>query len=312
MNHAKRASTFLASIALAASLGGCEDDFDPGSRVTGFRVLAVGTDNSYARPGEGVRLSSLSYDPQMRPVTWGWAACVNPDASSVEGCLENISEQAANGGNPLLAFGQGVDALDYTIPLDALSSIGPEARPLAMVGIASIACPGELSLPTASRPDFRCAEFGSGRELGLDEYVVGVKRVFVRESDRNQNPIISRITFDGADWAAEEIKEVGACDTEGNVYEDCPGSLRHHVAIVPTPESFEQGVDEFGQDYSEHLVSQYYATEGIFEYESRIAEDPGTGWVARKRASGQELRMWFVLRDDRGGVSWTERRVRVR
>ena len=65
-------------------------------------------------------------------------------------------------------------------------------------------------------------------------------------------------------------------------------------------------------DRSRHLVAQYYATEGLFEFESRIAEAPATGWVARKFASGKELTMWLVVRDDRGGVTWTDRRVRVR
>jgi hypothetical protein len=47
-------------------------------------------------------------------------------------------------------------------------------------------------------------------------------------------------------------------------------------------------------------------------YEVRVGNSPQNGWVARKAASGQTLTLWFVARDDRGGVGWTTRRVRVR
>ena len=66
-----------------------------------------------------------------------------------------------------------------------------------------------------------------------------------------------------------------------------------------------------GRAFEEQVVIQHYATEGIFEFEVRTGESPKTGWVARKRASGQTLTLWFVARDDRGGVTWTQRQVRV-
>ena len=76
--------------------------------------------------------------------------------------------------------------------------------------------------------------------------------------------------------------------------------------------AFESGSDEFGRDFNEQIVVQYYATEGLFENEVRIGEAPETSWVARKRAAGTDVRFWFVVRDDRGGVTWTTRQVHVR
>jgi hypothetical protein len=313
MKQTNRILQALTSLVLVAAVAGCEDDFDPGSRVTGFRVLAVQADNPYARPGERVHLSSLSHDPSARPVTWAWAACVNPSASSVEGCLQKVAAAAqASGVSPVLAMGVGINAFDYTIPSDALVNLEPDARAQAMTGIVSIACPGELGLEAAGELPFRCSEPGTGRVLGLNEYVVGIKRLFVRQNDRNQNPAIARITFDGAEWPAGEIKEVDACDTDDNVFDDCSKSLRHELAVVATSDSFESGTDEHGRNFSEQVIAQYYATEGIFEYDARIAEEPETGWVARKHASGTELTLWFVVRDDRGGVTWAERKARVR
>lgn len=82
-----------------------------------------------------------------------------------------------------------------------------------------------------------------------------------------------------------------------------------------TPASFESGVDSFGTPFTESLVVQYYATEGIFSDDARVASDSTTHWVARSAPDGkgeaQTLTMWFVARDGRGGVAWTTRTVSV-
>jgi hypothetical protein len=303
-------ASFLA-LACATTLG-CEDDtFDPSSRVTSLRVLAVQADSPYAAPGDTVSLQSLSYDPLGRPLDWAWAACENPATSDVEGCLAKVAEEAQNGASPLIAQGEGLDTLELTIPSTTLDALPPEALPAAMVGVVSVACPGaiEIERSLAGLP-LRCID-ATGSELPLDEYVIGLKRIFVRSLDRNQNPVIERVTFDGEDWPADEVKEVDPCPTDGNAYDDCEIG-KHALAAFITPDSVESGVDEFGREYGESLVVQYYATEGLFEFDVRIGEEPETGWAARSSASGSELRLWFVARDNRGGVSWTERRVRVR
>jgi hypothetical protein len=291
---------------------GCEEPLEPGSKVDSLRVLAEQADLPYARPGEEVTLSSLAYDPEQRPITWAWASCVNPPSSDLVGCLSAIAES----GDPDSAvFAMGLDQaqVTLTIPEDALESLPPAARAAAGVGVVSVACPGDLSF--AAGPGglpFRCQEPDSGRELQLDEFIVGLKRIAVRESDRNQNPVISGVTFDGADWPEDEIKEVGFCNTTKLDYGECPETEKHQIAVELAAESFERGRDEHGTAFEEQLVIQHFATEGLFENEFRLGESPKNGWVARKAASGQTLRLWLVARDNRGGVTWTERRARVR
>src|SRR3954453_1703213 len=109
-----------ALLAAVSGLAACGADFDPGSRVTSFRVLAVQADLPFARPGETVTLSSLSYDPEGRTVNWAWATCVNPAASTVEGCLAKIDADTASGASPIAAQGPGLDTFSYTVPNDAL------------------------------------------------------------------------------------------------------------------------------------------------------------------------------------------------
>ncbi len=65
-------SARLAGLALLASVfAGCSAEFDPSSRVTGLRVLAVRADNPYAPPGSTVNLTALAVDPAARELDWG-------------------------------------------------------------------------------------------------------------------------------------------------------------------------------------------------------------------------------------------------
>jgi len=311
----KTLSSLFTPVALLATLAlsACEAEFDPGTQVSSLRVLAVQADTPYAHPGDTVRLQALSYDPLARPINWAWAACPTPAGSSVDACLDQVRADAAAGELALLAQGAGQDNIDVTIPLDALDGIPEPARPQALAGVLSIACPGELELGDfGTQLPFRCTDSASGAELDLHDTVVGVKRVFLRASDVNENPVIDRVLFDGEEWLADDIKEVDACVTEDFDYDACKSADRHRIAAVLDAQSFEAGNDEFGGAFSEEVIVQHYATDGIFEDEVRIAEDSETGWVARSSSSGTEVTLWFVARDDRGGVSWTTRRVQVR
>lgn len=306
----------VAALASLLALTACEEEFDPGSEITKMRVLAVQADSPFAGPGESVHLEALSYDPEARPISWAWAVCADPASSSVEGCLANVALTTIETGEPpLLGMGEGQSSIDLTIAADAIERIPVEARAQAYVGVLSVACPGSLELAangTSPLLPFRCTEAGTGRELGLDEAIVGIKRVFLREAERNQNPVIQAVRFDGEDWAADDVKEVDGCDIDDSTYDDCPGETKHRIAAVVDASSFETGSDEFGRDFTEQLIVQQYTEAGIVEDEVRVASDSETGWAARASASGSELRLWFVARDDRGGVSWAERRVRVR
>jgi len=295
------------------SILGCEPEFDPGSRVNSFRVLGQQTDVPFAKPGETVNITSLSYDPQSRSVTWAWGACVNPEASTVEGCLNKIaSDSASSGGSGILSQGPDLSDFSYTVPADTLDSLPEAAKGSAMVGIVSIACPGDLSFEQESNTlPFACKEPGTGRVYALDEYVVGLKRIQVRSTDRNQNPEIEQVTFDGQEWPEDEVKEVIACDTDSNDYDGCAGNTKHQISARPTVNSVESGRTEFGIDFTEQVIIEYYATEGVFENEIKVAAEPATGWAARKAARGKDLTLWMVLHDDRGGATWAQRHVHV-
>jgi hypothetical protein len=271
----------IRSLALAAALlaVGCSDPFDPAFRVTKTRLLAVSADHPYAHEGETVTLRALATGPSA--LTFGWATCFDPPSATVAGCLAAFDRSTVVLGSA---------RLEHTIVARG-----------TMVGVLVVACPGALDA------SLTCTS--GGRALRLDEYEVGMKRIVVRARDRNENPSASALTFDGADWPETRVPELDPCDP-GDTIDDCPAHTKHRIDV--TPATIESGVDELGVAFTEQVLVQYYATEGTFDSSVRTAAAPATDFVARRRAAGSTIEFFFVVRDDRGGVSWTTRRARVR
>jgi hypothetical protein len=304
MNGPRTTTLTAAAITCAMTCAlACGGDFDPASRVTNLRVLAVRADAPYASPGETVHLEALAVDPAARAIAWGWGLCINPASPSAPGCLAALERST-------VLIEKGLSTFDFVLPNDVISSLPPTVTGHAAVGTVVVACPGELALRGGSIP-FACVDSASGQTLTTDEYVVGVKRIFARATDKNDNPIIGGVSWDGAEWLPSEIKDVTACAESGNDYGACSPSEQHLVTVSVPEASTESGVDSFGAPFREQVVVQYYASEGIFEHDVRLAGNATTGWTARRESAGHSITMWFVVRDDRGGVAWTERQIRV-
>jgi hypothetical protein len=311
-----RLSVACTGLACALTAVACSNGLDPASRVNTLRVLAVHADLPYAHPGETVALDALAHDPDGRTLTWGWVTCENPEDASTLGCLEALRKRARTGESVRLTTGEGLDHFTLAVPGDALLR-DPEPLPgRALLGVVTVVCPGTLEdriIPETTTADplpLVCRD-DTGARLSSFDFVVGMKRVFVRENDRNANPEIARITFDGKDWPDTLMPTVRACDEQTNNTDDCAESLRHRIRLEATPESTESGTDETGAVFEEQLVVQYYATDGTFSDGNRIASSPETEWVATPGTRGAEVTLWMVLRDDRGGVTWVERRIQV-
>jgi hypothetical protein len=250
-----------------------------------------------------VHLAALVVDPAARSLTWGWGLCVNPASATAPGCLSALDPST-------VIIERDKATFDFIVPNDVITSLPAGAAGHASVGAVVVACPGQLTSQPGSIP-FVCVEAAGGRALTTSEYVVGVKRIFARDTDKNDNPIIDGVTWDGAAWPSSEIKEVVPCDESGNEYEACTRNEQHLIRVAIPPASIESGVDSFGAPFHEQVIVQYYATEGIFEHDVRLARETTTGWTARRGSAGQTVTMWFVARDDRGGVAWEERQIRV-
>jgi hypothetical protein len=266
------------------ALMGCEAEFEPASRVTDLRLLAVQADQPLARPGEAVTLRALHVDPAGHALQWAFGLC-DPGASSVVlDCLQNVRFEE------LHLTAEPVHTL--VVPEGALE--GSARTPF--VGAVVVACPGTLRPGDTQGVPLVC-ENEEGGALELEEFEVGVKRLFVRDDERNHNPVIQQVLWDGEPWPEHEVK-VERCER---------GACKKHRVELRAPDAVERGRDTFGQQVDELVVLQFYATGGSFEDDVRVLEEAETTWRARKSDLGTQVTFWFVIRDDRGGVSWTSR-----
>lgn len=283
--------------------------------------------------------------------SWMWTTCVLPSSSSVLGCFQKLGQDFARvpaeqravyldqvikqrKGTTATAFEQNelaAPAADGSkpdartlfrikVPADALAPLAgapPQAKAGATIGVVFLACPGNLvfnfeALATARNAlPLKCLDATTGEELGSDKFTIGIKRLFLREKDENQDPPILGVTWDGQPWGETEVRELGtACDADEARFDRC-GDETHEVAVQLGPNVAEKGTDENGTEFTEQVVLQYYATEGLFEYDVKRAEDPKTKFAGRKGKTGDQT-MWLVVRDSRGGVRWVQRKFRVK
>lgn len=291
----------LSACVLAECGVGCDADFKPGSRIESPRILALQADKPFARPGEEVSLTLLAANPHDEPLEWAWATCTLPPSSTVDACIEGLD-------NELERFDPQTDTLSVSIPSNVLDNVPASQKPSALIGVVVVACPGELRSGETLGVPTRCVD-EQGNVRSIDDLEVGIKRIMLRASDRNDNPLIREITWDGETWDEDEVRQAEACREETFTIDDCSKSLHRRINVRTTDR--EAGRDELGGDFAEQVILQFYSTHGLFRDQVRIAEDADNRWVAQSQDGGDATTatLWFIARDDRGGVSWTTRTV---
>jgi hypothetical protein len=296
---------------------------------------------SYAHPGDEVQLELLWHDPVAQPRSWMWTTCLNPSSTTVFGCFQKLAldlgklppEQRLQAfhlrADPITskAFEGNELAVDpmadprtlfrVKIPNDALAQLAggsPNARKAATLGVVFLACPGNLkpNPDTSARNALPvlCLDSKTGEELGSDKFTIGIRRIFLREKDENQDPRINGVLLNGQPWPENEPRDIKAiCNGDEARFDRCDGDGVEIKPQLQDPYS-EKGTDEFGETFNEQVVLQYYVTEGLFQYDVKRAEDPKTRFAGRRGKLGPQT-MWIVIRDNRGGVSWVKRSFNV-
>lgn len=276
--------SMIASIVLAL-IAGCADDFDPPSLVNKLRVLAVQADKPFALPGQPVHLEALAYDPDARTIQWAWGTCREANSNNAVDCLRQLEFTALRIADEA--------SFDLEIPQTTDS----------YVGVVVVACPGTLRQGVTDTIPIACVD--GDRQLGLEEFEVGMKRIFVRDPNLNHNPEIQSVSWNKVAWTAPVNAECAKLEAG-----KCTKYAEHEIRLQVDGAS-EASVDRDGLPIREQSVVQFYATGGEFEEPVKLAEDPVTKWHAKPEDTGKTITFWFVVRDDRGGVSWTERTMQI-
>ena len=157
---------------LCWSVTACDADFVPGSRIDKLRMLAVQASAPFAKPGERVAFEPLLASPNAEPVSWAFAICSQPSASSVESCLHALD-------GPFRDFDP--ELAELQLDVDAPS----EQAGAKLLGVVLVACPGTIEAGMTLAVPVVCLG-AEGKPLPLDQFEVGMKRIFVRAEERNE------------------------------------------------------------------------------------------------------------------------------
>lgn len=301
------------ALVLFALVGCTPDDFPVESNVDRLRVLGIASNPADLHPGETAQLSGLVLDP-TRPgqaTTTFWIGC-DPDPFNLNRsvCADPavINDPSKLGDMSALPAGVKFIGLDgqaaYSAPrgvFDVLASDDPR-RVLGTVGqVLAISIAEEIS-PTAPMDELRAlfekVQRGEVRSL------VSLFRIHLSEDpERNHNPVVQTLFVDDEPWPAgarvmlapdQRVKfDVDAADE----------AFEPYTASTPNgPEA-----------RTERILVAWYSMGGRFSEErTAMREGVKTFYTApgSKRFDPLPERrtstMWTVLRDTRGGLSWSE------
>ena len=269
---------FASCVVLACEASG----FEPEYLVDTLRVLAVQTDLPLAEPGDSVHFSTMWTDPNGngRPITWAWGTCLNPGSSQITDCAAAMT-----------SLSLGTDSFSATVPQNALDGVI-----VGEFGVVFAACAGTITLspsPVTGAP-VTCTDAGGA--VGREGFIWGGTRVTVVKGLRNQTPGIDQVFVDGNAWGKTDAIVLDPSVTHAFTYTPTDGST----------ETYDVGTGPI----TEQLVGWFYVTQGtlVAGYASPDASGafdmtytpPATGRT-------KPVHVWLVLRDDRGGLSYTDR-----
>lgn len=321
MSRSLAIPALLVSLLGASACGG--DDFDPPNQVKGVRVLAVKKSAAYAAPGETVKLDILYWDGKSKPeeqrdveVTW-FSGCTNPAGDLYYGCYPQLAELFSGppSADKLQLVGMG-KSFEVTIPSDIVSS-RPAPRdgstPYGLSYVFFTACPGKLGPPKPGNEAASGLPIGCYDEnddpLGPDDFVAGYTSIYAYDELRNQNPVMTGLELDGHEGEIRVPRCEGSkCRSYTLKALIDPKSAELDPLADPAPD---------GTPITEQIWVNYYVTAGTLSHPAGLVNDAIRGWNERNETGWEPPKepgtvvIWAVVRDNRGGVDWKERRVVV-
>jgi hypothetical protein len=332
-------------LVLALLLAGCTE-FDHPSTVKDLRILAIAAEPSEViLDGSGavppIALTALVVDPAGRPLQFAVRACANdPRAPNAPGSgSESSGNYPAGGARGTVGSARCPPDGPTSWTVSAAVTPGPTGFGFTLQLTAA-------QLEAALQADVFLGLLGKphgGFDLGLpitvqldvtagDAQATAIKRVIfwprkLRDDQRaNANPIIGRVdTYFERDPGTllpigprEELADAPrAVRVDQRLWVEPAGAQAEpYLTTVVDRLTDETRVHEVP---AETLRFQFFATAGKFD-PWETASELAFGGTPQSRvpleaqyqpARAGEVQIWIVARDERGGVSWTERRLLV-
>ncbi|HSC87715.1 MAG TPA: hypothetical protein VLC09_10615 [Polyangiaceae bacterium] len=278
-----------------------------------------------------------------------WDFCTSPKPLTELGPVAQVCVDEFGGSSKYLtAIGRG-PTVQAALPADGCRNFGPIGPSAGEEGVtgrpADPDATGGYYQPVVFGDDV--VNLASPRiSCGLDRFPSQPTIEFNAGYRPNENPEIAALHFTAngnegellpgtdasltvAPGTAVDLRlEWAACPREAECGDglctagESPASCREDCEIDPRgctgAETYLAGDRSTSQlvERREGMTAAWYTTSGLFgaEQTARLEQDAdGTdtsnGWTAPDEAG--EVRLWLVLRDDRGGVGWNEYRIRV-
>ncbi len=310
----------LALLVLGGLSAACGEEFDPYFRVAELRVMAIRADTPSLAPNGTVNFDALTFEPSDAPLTYRWSWCPL-SAGAADGYNCAVSEE------DLTSFTEpaGFTVPPYELGSDPTVSFSypdpPELIAFLCQQIQDQDLPDFFSPPDCNR-GFNVLirlEVSNGSET-----LTAVRELELLIDDQqipNINPNLTEVSFleDGQPESAAVVL------TEGGEPPVLKRDTEYELRVVVPEDSSEtfastQAGTE-GEDVEESLVISWFVEGGELDEErtgfipgeTTLAEASKTAWITPKRDdfAQDEVKLFMVLRDPRGGVDWAERTIRL-
>lgn len=288
----------LLGIGLALGSGGCRQNMDPASYVTGLRVLTITAQPPQVPPGQTAAVSALVVDTQGRPLSIAWNQCL---AAPLQGQAVNPDCLTGADNGSLQALGSGPQ-IAVTMPTT------PSVQTLGLPDAT-----GGLYLPLVVQAtvdgDSLVATYGL--------------RVNLTGEPANQNPLLTGVytvvpgSGGDADAGSAGTGELlTAIDPVTPLPVQAGDVLTLRVTFAPeSAEPYQIPVpsstgSSMPRTVTETLSVAYFATAGTLSGGTSGIDRPDrllTLDSAHLPASGTAIDLWVIGRDERGGSDFLHR-----
>ncbi len=310
-----KSSHLLACALAVAAASGCADEFADYNQVTDFRLLGIGADQPTLADGESTQLEALVTESGAT-YAWSWCPLTQGQAGGytcaiTHDQLQALADQALGAGQvtvPPYDLGTADTAtFDYPVPPELLQSVCDFITQNDLPDVGDLpSCDGTYEITIRLET------------AGSDNSVIGVRTVDLLYQDglpRNANPAITAAT--ATDPSGTEITLDPSAPTQ--LSRDVEYTLHVNVA-ADQAETYMAPPPEGGPPVSmrENLFVTWFYQAGKMDRtrtsyleDSDLANLLDNHWrtpTTDERADAATT-LWFVIRDDRGGISWISRQI---
>jgi hypothetical protein len=199
--------------------------------------------------------------------------------------------------------------------IDAHPPIQGTTIPYGLAIVFNMACAGRVVLTEidpAKGPQqvpVACVD-KNGDAVPPESYVFGFTRVYAYKDEKNTNPVMTDVKFDGVVVDEKNGIRVQKCTAAKT--RECE---EHKLDSAVTPESWEEsriGVRPGEPPRHEQIWASYYMTTGDVSDGARLLYDADQGRIEgtetkfQSPAAPTEGIVWVVIRDNRGGTTWRQ------